>query len=245
MSVAADAVPDRSTVRVQLLFAARGGAAGALGAALADEADAASARLDPAVGVQVLTQVPGDVFPAANPLCRPMEAVLELEGPAATFGADTAVGAVDGIADRLSSSAHVDLCGALVGWPQRIIDGPITALRYLYLMRRKAGTTHEQYLDYYFHHHSRFGFATPGIAAYTQFHVDQASARQLAQRLGLGVHGVDSVSELYFDSVEAFFGGLGDNELGAEAGEDEARFVDRDNSVSFCCDARVVRAAQR
>jgi hypothetical protein len=240
-SVPADARPDAARRRVQLLFAARGGALDELGPALGAEAELAAAQLDAAVGVQVLIEIPGDVFPAANPLCRPMDAVVEFDGPAAAMTSDDVAAAVDGIAERLDPLVHVDLSGVLVGRPQRIIPGPVTALRYLYLMRRRAGTSHDAYLDYYFHHHSRFGFATPGIAAYTQFHVEPAVSRRMAARLGLGVHGIDSVSELSFDSVEAFFAGLGDNALGAEAGADEATFVDRDNSVSFCTQVRIVR----
>jgi len=128
----------------------------------------------------------------------------------------------------------------LVGAAQEIIPCDPTALRYCYFMRRKAHTTRDAYLDYYFHHHSRFGFVTPNIAGYTQFHVDPDLSVTAARRLGLGSTVCDSVSELHLDSLEAFYAGIGDGRLGQEAAADEARFVDRDNSVSICTTSRIV-----
>lgn len=241
MTVSADAVPDRSVVRLQLLLAARGGCR----PELADEAhrlgsDAAE-RLGGGARVVVLAQIDEDPFPAANPLCRPFDAVVELQAPAAT-GTGPLLEAVDGAGARLAEACHVDLSGTLVGVPQQIIDCPPSPLRYLYLMRRRAHTTREQYLDYYFHHHSRFGFATPNIVGYTQFHVDPAASADAAGRLGLGSTVVDSVSELHLESLESFFAGIGDGRLGMEAAADEERFVDRENSVSFCTRSTVVSA---
>lgn len=239
MTVSADAVPDRSVVRLQLLLAARGGCR----TELADEARRlagdAAARLGPEARVVVLTQVDDDPFPAANPLCRPFDAVVELQA-AASLGAGALLDGVDGAGDRLAEVVYVDLSGALVGAPQLIIDCEPSPLRYLYLMRRRAHTTRDAYLDYYFHHHSRFGFATPNIAGYTQFHVDPAASADAARRLGLGSTVVDSVSELHLESLESFFAGIGDGRLGAEAAADEERFVDRENSVSFCTTSTVI-----
>ena len=70
---------------------------------------------------------------------------------------------------------------------------------------------------------------TPGIAGYSQFHVDQVQSAMIARRLGFGICAIDSVSELYIDSLEDFFAKIADGKLGAEAAADEARFVDRDN----------------
>jgi EthD domain len=209
-------------VRLQLLLAARGGNREALGEELL--------RAAGGIPALVLLQLPDDPFPAANPLCRPFEAVLELEGDDGAALVRTAAPAVDALADLV----HLDLSGVLVGTPQHIILCTTSRLRYLYLMRRKAGTTHEEYLDYYFHHHSRFGHRTPGIVGYTQFHCDLAASAAAARELGVGVHAIDSVSELHFEALDAFFAGTADGTLATEAGEDEARFVDRANSVSFC-----------
>jgi len=241
MSVAPDARPDRSLLRVQALLAARGGCRGELAAGAAEVAARAARTLGADGRVILLCEIDGDPFPAANPLCRPFDAVLELQARA-SIGAKPLLDAIDGLGPRLAEIAHLDLCGALVGAPQAILACEPTALRYLYLMRRKAHTTPESYLRYYFHEHSRFGFATPNIAGYTQLHVDAAASAEAARRLGLGSTVVDSVSELHLDSLESFFAGIGDGRLAAEAAADEQRFVDRENSVSFCATSRVFAA---
>jgi hypothetical protein len=223
-------------MRIQLLFAARGGARGELSSRLDDVAAAVAG--DVAARVTLLTQVDDDVFPLANPLCRPFDAVLELDSET-DDDADDLLAATIAVPRSLADVIHVDLSGVLVGTAKRIIDGPVTPVRYLYVMRRKAGTTREQYLSYYFEQHSRFGHRTPAISGYTQFHVDPARSADAAAAMGVGVHGADSVSELHLPSLPDFLAAISSvPSLGMEAAEDEARFVDRDNSVSFCCDTR-------
>jgi hypothetical protein len=239
MSVSPDAKPDAGVVRIQLLLAARGGCRSELFVEAETVAAEAAASLGPDARVVLLTQIDDDPFPPANPLCRPFDAVIELQADA-DVGTERLAEAVEGVGMRLDDVIHRDLSGSLVGAPQAIIDCPPTSLRYLYLMRRKAHTTRESYLDYYFHRHSRFGFATPNIAGYTQFHVDADVSAIVSRSLGLGSTVVDSVSELHLESLESFFAGIGDGRLGVEAGADEALFVDRDNSVSFCTNSMVV-----
>jgi hypothetical protein len=237
--VSTDARPDAGMIRVQLLLAARGGCRDELFARALDIATAAAASLGPDSRVVVLMQIDGDPFPAANPLCRPFDAVVEVQA-SADVGVDRLVDAVDGVGTLLDDVIHRDLSGVLVGSPQILIDCEPVELRYLYLMRRRAHTSRESYLDHYFHRHSRFGFATPNIAGYTQFHVDPAASASVAARLGLGSTVVDSVSELHIESLESFFAGIGDGRLGMEAAADEETFVDRVNSVSFCATSTVI-----
>jgi hypothetical protein len=106
-------------------------------------------------------------------------------------------------------------------------------VRYQYVMRRKIGITHEQYLDHYVNRHARFGLLTPGIEGYTQFHVDAATSAAAAASAGFGVWRADSVSELHLASVEKFLTGLSESNPADDAAEDEERFVDRRNSVMF------------
>lgn len=219
-------------MRLQVHLAAKGDCA------LADhviaEAKLAKSRL-PDARVIGLVQQPDDQFPLANPLCRPYEAVLEVESDSAAAGALEA--AVADIGDRLAAYIHADLSGVLIGTPHRIISCAGTPVRYLYLMRRRHDHTREQYYKYYFENHSRFGHRTPGIAGYTQFHVDDRASSAAARRLGFGMWGADSVSELYLESTAAFFAALAPvPELAVEAAQDEARFVDRTNSKSFVTD---------
>ena len=226
-------------MRVQLLFAARGGCTDALFARLDDEGRRAKTAAGSA-RVIGLTQQADDQFPMANPLGRPFEAVLELQTPAADDG-DALVAALAGTVDRLDDVIHRDLSGVLVGVPHEIIPTEPTPVRYLYLMRRKSTHSRAQYYDYYFKNHSRFGHRTPGIAGYTQFHVDDARSRAAAATLGVGTWGADSVSELHLNSTAEFFAGLATAPtLGDEAGADEELFVDRTNSKSFTTDTRFI-----
>ena len=181
-------------MRVQLLFAARGGCTDALFARLDDEGQRAKADADSArvIGLDATRR---RQFPLANPLCRPFEAVLELQTPPPTM-ATRSWRALQGTVDRLDDVVHRDLSGVLVGIPHEIILTAPAAVRYLYLMRRKSTHTRDQYFDYYFNNHSRFGHRTPGIVGYTQFHVDDARSRAAASTLGVGTWGADSVSEL-------------------------------------------------
>ena len=226
-------------MRVQLLFAARGGCTDALFARLDDEGRRAKAAAGSA-RVIGLTQQADDQFPMANPLGRPFEAVLELQTPSTDDG-DALVGALSGTVDRLDDVIHRDLSGVLVGVPHEIIPTEPTPVRYLYLMRRKSTHSRAQYYDYYFKNHSRFGHRTPGIAGYTQFHVDDVRSRAAAATLGVGTWGADSVSELHLNSTAEFFAGLATAPtLGDEAGADEELFVDRTNSKSFTTDTRFI-----
>lgn len=239
--VAADAVPDDSMTRVQVGLAARGGCRSELAEAVTVAARGIAGTLGDRVRVMVLTQIDDDPFPAANPLCRPFDVVLEVQGPSEQ-GLDALVEPLRGLGDELAQSVHRDLCAVAAGSVQALIDCEPTPLRYLYVMRRRAGTSHDEYIDYYFHRHSRFGPATPNISGYTQFHIDAVASAKASAVVGLPSTGADSVSELLMESLEAFFAGIGDGRLGDAAATDEALFVDRDNSVSFCTNSTVVSA---
>ncbi|MBJ7306698.1 MAG: EthD domain-containing protein [Acidimicrobiia bacterium] len=239
MPVDPEAQPDTSLLRLQIHLAARGGCREALSARVRDLALAANCGDN--VTVTLLTEVADDPFPAANPLCRPFDVVLEVETDSIS-GLDSFLDAMQDFGDRVADLSHLDLSAALIGAPQKLIQSTPPPLRYLYLMRRKAHSTHAAYIDYYFHNHSNFGFITPNISGYTQFHVDATASSDMAKRLGVGATVVDSVSELSIESLDLFFEGIGDGRLGTEAAEDEARFVDRDNSVSFLCATETIVA---
>ena len=241
MSVDPAAQPDTSVRRLQIHLAARGECRGPLAERVRELAHEAATTLDGDASITVLTEVDNDPFPSANPLCRPFDVVLEVE-TLVTSDLSSFFDSLQGFGDRVADLAHLDLSAALVGAPQKLIQSTPPPLRYLYLMRRKAHTTHDAYIDYYFHNHSNFGFITPNISGYTQFHVDAAASSDMAKRLGVGTTVVDSVSELSIESLDLFFEGIGDGRLGTEAAEDEARFVDRDNSVSFLCSTETIVA---
>ena len=209
-----------------VLIAARGGAADVLERAIATEADRVAST-----GVEVVAfrQVADDPFGAAMPGMRTFDATLDVRGD----DDSQVMGALAGIAERLDDVAHADLSAVFAGVDNVVIPCDPTPVRYQYVMRRKIGTTHEQYLDHYVKRHAEFGRITPGIEGYTQFHVDATVSRAAANAAGLGVWRADSVSELHLASVDTFLSALANDNPGEAATIDEERFVDRRNSVMF------------
>ena len=223
-------------MKLLLLLAGRGGA----GADLTDAVLAESERLlaRGATAVCAMRQLSDDPFGLAVPGMRPFQASID-----ARFDTlDDAHAEVGGLGSRLSSLVHVDLSGAFFGNDRVIIPCEPAPVRYQYLMRRRIGTSHQQYLDYYFHHHKRFGYRTPGIEGYVQFHIDAAASHAVATAAGVGLWAADSVSELHAADLATMLAGFGaEPDLAVAAGTDEELFVDRANSVMFISDV-VLRA---
>lgn len=240
MPVSPDAVVDLSTARIQLLLSAEPGKVPEMHSALPAVAKALAAALVDGVRVCALTEIPQDPFPPGNPGGRPMDAVLDLHGAADVLTVEAARAAVVEAVGALRETTDARRSGVVVGWPQAVIPGPLGALRYQYLMRRKPGLERSDYLDHYFHRHSAFAFHLNAIHAYTQVHSDPVASAELAALVGFGVDDIDSVTELSFDTVDGFFAGV--TPESSEAGEDELRFVDRDRSVSFCSFDQVIRS---
>lgn len=210
-----------------VLLAARGGAGDDLAGALVHEAERIAAT--PGIDVVALRQVSPDPFGAAVPGMRAFDATLDVRGDDDSL----VLAALAGIADRLDDLVHADLSATLAGTDHVVIACAPTPVRYQYVMRRKRGVTHAQYLDHYVHRHAQFGRITPGIEGYTQFHVDADLSRAAASAAGVGLWRADSVSELHLASVETFLDALATSNPGADAAEDEERFVDRAHSVMF------------
>jgi len=204
-------------------------------------ADAARARLaelgreialrapEVVASVATMWRLPGDPFGTATPYAG----ALEVRGGTGASAA-ALVAVADGLAGRFGGEVHSDLCTALVGRDHVFIPALRAPVRYQYLMRRRDGFTHESYLARYREVHSRFGFATPGIRGYVQFHVDPPATRRAAQASGFAGWEVDSVSELHMDSLERFLEEISGSTIGADATADEEVFVDRPNSLAFC-----------
>jgi hypothetical protein len=74
---------------------------------------------------------------------------------------------------------------------------------------------------------------TPGIEGYVQLHVDLERSRSAAALAGCGTWGVDSISELYMESLETFLAAIGDLTNDGGAREDEEIFVDKSRSIDF------------
>jgi hypothetical protein len=200
----------------------------------------ASRAPDFVASIATMWRVPGDPFGAETPAAG----ALELRGGEGASAAALAAMA-DGLAGRFGDDVHSDLCTALVGREHVFIAPRRAPIRYQYLMRRRAGFTHESYLKRYGEIHSRFGFATPGISGYVQVHVDPEATRVASQAAGFAGWDVDSVSELHMASLERFLEEIAGSTIGADAMADEELFVDRPNSKAFCSRVEWHRAEDR
>src|SRR5580704_19400382 len=101
------AQPDRSVVRLQALLAARGGCRAERSASLTSIATKAASALGGDGRVAVLTEIDDDPFPRANPLCRPFDAVLEVQADS-KVGLDALLGTIDDVGPRLADVVHTD-----------------------------------------------------------------------------------------------------------------------------------------
>jgi hypothetical protein len=163
----------------------------------------------------------------------PYGAAIEITGPSSGAGAIQSL--LSGVGERLADVSHPDLSTLLIGEDVVFIASDRAPVRYQYLMRRNASFSHAAYQQRYREIHSQFGLKTPGILGYAQFHVDTDASRRAAEGAGLGVWGVDSVSELHLESLETFLAAVtAAPEVAREATEDERIFVDRSNSFGFC-----------
>lgn len=217
------------------------GAEGAARARLAQLGrEIASCAPEVVASVATMWRLPGDPFGPATPYAGTLEV---RGGEGASAGALVAV--ADGLADRFGDDLHADLCTALVGRDCVFIAAERAPVRYQYLMRRRDGFTHESYLKRYREVHSRFGFATPGIRGYVQFHVDPDATRAAARAAGFAGWEVDSVSELHMDSLEHFLEEIAGSTIGADATADEEVFVDRPHSLAFCSEVLWHAAEER
>lgn len=196
--------------------------------ALRAEVDRIRAAASPSIeAVNSMIRVDDDIF---GP-CTPYRGTIEIT----TREADRAefCSLASGIADRFGDRIHADFSTALLGVDKVFIEPERTPVRYQYLMRRNAEFSHSSYLERYEEIHSQFGLKTPGIHGYVQLHLDLGASRTLAADAGVGVWEVDSVSELYLESVEAFVAALGSLENDGGAREDEEVFVDKARSHDF------------
>jgi hypothetical protein len=177
--------------------------------------------------INSMTRLDDDLF---GP-CAPYRGTIEIVGGDSL--ASDALPLVSGIGDRFADLVHRDLSTALVGIDKVFVEPERTPVRYQYLMRRNADFNHSRYLERYETIHSQFGLKTPGIRGYVQLHLDLDASKALAGAAGLGTWEVDSVSELYLESVETFLAALGSLENDGGAREDEEIFVDKARSYDF------------
>ena len=190
------------------------------------------AESSPGTAVTVLRAVNEDPIAHLYPGMRSHDAVLEFRSEK-----DVSPILVPRLADlmtQLGDRIFADLSGAIVAEENQVAPVPERDSRYIALMRRKTGFSHDEYVDYYRTTHVRFGRECPGSIGYHQNYVDRDASRGAAHASGLGLWDLDSVTEIYIRSAEEFNRATADNPIREEAGADEARFIDRRSMVGFC-----------
>jgi uncharacterized protein (TIGR02118 family) len=95
-------------------------------------------------------------------------------------------------------------------------------------LRRKPGTTHEEFLDYWRGHHAPL-IAASSAARYVRRY------EQHPRAIGLGDEVPDGVTIQVFDSVDAFHAHMGEDDFGAMM-EDLERFLDTSLLQWVVCD---------
>lgn len=218
---------------LRLLLASRDGRGDELTQQLEEEAARAAEMLGAGARAVALTRVENDPFDAQYPGARKFNGVLAVDAPEG-LRADALIDVVRGADERWGDVVQPDLSGALVGERRRIKGGE-AALRFIYLMRHKAGQNTAQFQEHWGGPHAEFGRRTEGITGYDQFHPDRVASRAAARSAGFGVHCIDGVPELHMNSVEEFVAAAVNSDEGNAAIEDEKSFVDARNSVGFIC----------
>lgn len=180
-----------------------------------------------ASGWNPMFRVPEDPF-GRKTLFRASLEFLDLSVPPGDVAA-----VVSRLDEELDDLLHADLSLVLVGEERVFIESERMPLRMQYLMRRRADLSRAAYRAHYEEVHSQIGLRTPGIAGYAQFYVDAQATRMVAAAAGFAGAGVDSVSQLSLESVDAFLEAVSTAPIGREAIADERTFVDRRNSLDF------------
>jgi hypothetical protein len=226
-------------MKFQLLLATRGGVdlhSADFRTRLEEEATLWQTTLEASMlTTTALVAMSSDPFARANRGMRAYDVVLE-GASESDLPTRKVTQALSGVGDRFVDVAHRDLSAVLLGSVNSVVPPRDASTRMLYLMRRRVGTTHAQYIEHYAEVHADIGRRTPEIVGYEQLHVDEEATRSVVEAAGLGVWHVDSVSELHIESVERFVAAVATSPVAAEAPADEERFVDRRNSVMFFCD---------
>ena len=117
---------------------------------------------------------------ADDPLGRRtvFRAALEITGDGLEPGILAAL--AKGLDVQFGDVIHADLSSFLIGEDLSFMSSAKTPVRYQYLMRRRIGLSHDDYLKHYLEVHSKFGLKTPGIVGYRQLHVDLEASRRAA-----------------------------------------------------------------
>ncbi|MAG30359.1 MAG: hypothetical protein CL908_05620 [Deltaproteobacteria bacterium] len=186
------------------------------------------------VEATLLASVPGDpILHLYRMRGYEVSLVLRAAGEASE-AAELLLATLDGLGARLGDGIHADLSAAVFASENPVVPPPAQDTRYMSLMRRKLGTSHDEYTSYYRTEHARFGRECPGSTGYHQNYVDRRTSKQAADTLGFGIWDLDSVTEIFIPSAQTFDEATRNDPIREEAAIDEARFIDQPSMVGFC-----------
>jgi hypothetical protein len=133
------------------------------------------------------------------------DAFVEISWPSGTETVDL----TEPVRDfRASLDGVIDPAGcAAVAGPCHLLETGTGPVALAGGARRAPGTTRDQLIDWWFHHHGPLvlSILDPKPLGYQQLHADPALSRQLADAAGVGPTEYDMFASSYFASVNDFF----------------------------------------
>jgi EthD domain len=135
------------------------------------------------------------------------DAVVELNAPDPSALPDL-VSSLEEI--RASVRAFIDPArtAAVAGTDIVIVEGR-GPVHLVYGMRRKAGTSHQDFSRYWEQQHTTVAKFTPGLAGYRQLHADPELSKAAAGAAGVDLYDVDGVALEWFASLPDFCSAVG------------------------------------
>jgi hypothetical protein len=135
------------------------------------------------------------------------DAVVELNAPTPTALPDL-VGCLREI--RASAGALIDpgRTAAVAGTDIVIVEGT-GPVHLVYGMRRKAGTSHQDFSRYWEQQHTTVAKFTPGLAGYRQLHADPELSKAAAAAAGVDLYDVDGIALEWFATLADFCSAVG------------------------------------
>jgi hypothetical protein len=136
---------------------------------------------------------------------------------------------------RASAGALIDPArtAAVAGTDVVIVEGT-GPVHLVYGMRRKAGTSHQDFSRYWEQQHTTVAKFTPGLAGYRQLHADPELSKAAAGAAGVDLSDVDGVALEWFATLADFCSAVGAPvDFKARAKSSEVQFNDLQRATAI------------
>lgn len=101
-------------------------------------------------------------------------------------------------------------------------------VKFVALMRRPAGMTHEEFVDYHRNHHAKTYMSDPTVKRLARKYIQSHAIPSGLE--GYPDSGFDGVTEIWFDTVEDYQEAFSSDTYKANVRPDEEKFIDLPNS---------------